>query len=447
MKRLFLAASLLCLLISCGNDDNYVPIQPNLDDQLKIVLSEVSEGKGLSYFMFPESDDYTNIPQDPQNPITKAKVDLGKLLLHETALGRNPKIEKMRGTYSCASCHQASAGFSAGVRQGIGECGVGFGIRGEERTIDQTVPVDSVDIQPLRSPTILNVAYQDVMLWNGQFGGTGTNQGTEANWENIQENFLGLQGVEVQAIKGQGVHRLLIDEDFVNQSGYRAMFDIAFGDVAEEDRYTTLNAALAMAAYERTLLANQAPWQEWLKGQSGAMTDPEKRGAIAFFSKGKCYECHTGPALNDKGFHSFGMGDFDNSSTAVVLDETGFQNVKKGRGGFTKNPDDDYKFKTPTLYNIADNGFYGHGSTFTSVKEVIQYKNNGIPQSNEVPAENLATQFGTIDLTDQEIEDLTVFIESSLRDPNLIRYVPESINSGSCFPNNDEQSRSDLGCS
>ncbi|SHI96476.1 cytochrome-c peroxidase [Aquimarina spongiae] len=446
MKRLFLAASLLCLIVSCGNDDNYVPIESNLDDQLKTLLTEASEGKGLSYFMLPESDDYTNIPQDPKNLITKAKVDLGKLLLHETALGRNPKIEEMRGTYSCASCHQVGAGFSAGVRQGIGECGVGFGIHGEERTINQNVPVDSVDIQPLRSPTILNVAYQDVMLWNGQFGGTGTNQGTEANWENIQENFLGLQGVEVQAIKGQGVHRLLVDEDFVNETGYKAMFDAAFGDIAEGDRYTTLNAALAMAAYERTLLANQAPWQEWLKGQSDAMTDAEKRGAIAFFGNGKCYECHTGPALNDKGFYAFGMGDFDNSNTAIVLDENGFQNVKKGRGGFTKNPDDDYKFKTPTLYNIADNGFYGHGSTFTSVKEVVRYKNDGVPQSNEVPAENLATQFGTTDLTDQEIDDLTVFIENSLRDPNLTRYVPETINSGLCFPNNDEQSRSDLGC-
>lgn len=446
MSRIITLICLTTILYSCKNDDNYVPVESVLDTELKTLLSEASEGKGLAYYTFPDSDDYANIPQDPKNPITKAKVDLGKLLLHETALGRNPKIKEMKGTYSCASCHQASAGFSSGLQQGIGECGVGFGTNGNGRLIDQNVPVDSVDIQPLRSPTILNVAYQDVMLWNGQFGGTGTNAGTEAGWENIQENFLGLEGVEVQAIKGQGVHRLQVDLEFVNVYGYKTMFDAAFSDIEESKRYTTLNAALAMAAYERILLANQSPWQEWLKGKSDAMTDTEKRGAIAFFGNGKCYECHTGPALNDKSFHAFGMGDFDDSAKAIVLDDAGFDNVKKGRGSFTKKPEDNYKFKTPTLYNIVDNGFYGHGGTFTSVKEVVAYKNEGVPQSTEVPVENLATQFGTINLTDQEINDITAFIESGLRDPNLNRYVPERINSGFCFPNNDGQSQTDLGC-
>ncbi|WP_101445735.1 cytochrome-c peroxidase [Aquimarina sp. MAR_2010_214] len=224
------------------------------------------------------------------------------------------------------------------------------------------------------------------------------------------------------------------------------MFDKAYGDIIESQRYTTKNAGLAMAAYERTLLTNKSPWQEWLKGDYDAMSIAEKKGAIVFFGNGKCYQCHTGPALNDKSFYAFGMGDFDNSAKALVLDSAGFENVKKGRGGFTKNPNDDYKFKTPTLYNITDNGFYGHGGTFTSVRDVIVYKNKGIPQSTEVSYENLATQFGTIDLTNQEIDNLTAFIETSLRDTNLTRYVPETLKSGLCFPVNDVQSQQDLGC-
>ncbi|MCK8523636.1 cytochrome-c peroxidase [Aquimarina sp. D1M17] len=444
MKKITIMLMALAILTSCSDDD-YVEIT-QLDRDLLNLLNETSDGVGVSFYTLPSSDDYARIPQDPLNPITKEKVELGKLLIHETAFGTNPKMKDLKGTYSCTSCHQVAAGFSSGLRQGIGECGVGFGFNGNGRIIKKDVPLDSVDIQPLRSPTILNVAYQDVMLWNGQFGGTGTNAGTEANWTNIQENFLGFQGVEVQAIKGQGVHRLAIDEDFVNNHNYKELFDKAFGNVAENERYSTINAALAMAAYERVLLPNEAPWQEWLKGDFYAMSDTEKRGAIAFFGKGKCFECHTGPALNDKGFHAFGMGDFDDSETAVVLDDAGFDGVKKGRGGFTKNPDDNYKFKTPTLYNIVDNGFYGHGGTFTSVKEVVAYKNNGVPQSTEVPSENLASQFGTTNLTEQEINDITAFIESGLRDPNLQRYVPEQVNSGFCFPNNDAQSQSDLGC-
>ncbi|WP_378179994.1 cytochrome-c peroxidase [Aquimarina sp. SS2-1] len=445
MKKLLLTAITGILLISCTKDD-YIPITSDLDAELLGVLDASSNGEGAAFFVLPESDDFLSIPQDPLNPITAEKVTLGKLLLHETATGGNPKIAEMNNTYSCASCHQAAAGFAAGVRQGIGECGIGFGIRGEERIVNASVPRDSVDVQPIKSPTILNVAYQDVMLWNGQFGGTGTNAGTESSWTNIQENFLGFQGIEVQAIKGQGVHRLQIDAEFVNRFGYKALFDAAFPDVAENERYTKNNAALAIAAYERTLLANRSPWQNWLKGNNNALSDVEKKGAIAFFGKGKCYECHTGPALNDTGFYAFGMGDFNDTNDAMLLSDVNMENVKRGRGAFTNNPADNFKFKTPTLYNLVDSGFYGHGGTFTSVKEVISYKNQGTPQNTEVPVGNLASQFGTINLTEEEIDNMTSFIEKSLRDPELTRYVPGAINSGNCFPNNDDTSRADLGC-
>ncbi|GAA4109140.1 cytochrome c peroxidase [Aquimarina addita] len=445
MRKKITLGTVFLLLISCANDE-YIPIESDLDSELLDVLDEVSDGKGTSFFVLPESDDFINIPQDPLNPITKEKVALGKLLLHETATGGNPKIEEMKGTYSCASCHHPKAGFSSGLRQGIGECGVGFGSEGEGRFVNTAVPRDSVDVQPIRVPTLLNVAYQDVMLWNGQLGGTGTNAGTEASWTEIQENFLGFQGLEVQGIVGQKAHRLLIDRDFVLTNGYKNLFDAAFPEIEENDRYTKQNGALAIAAYERTLLANKSPWQSWLKGETQALSTAEKEGAITFFSNGKCYECHTGPALKDKKFHAFGMGDFDNSDKAMILSDVDFDAVKKGRGGFTSNQADDYKFKTPTLYNLIDNSFYGHGATFTSIKDVIVYKNEGTPQNTEVPLENLAEQFGTIDLTDEEIENLTSFIAYSLRDPALSRYVPETISSGNCFPNNDPTSQSDLGC-
>ncbi|WP_299312740.1 cytochrome c peroxidase [uncultured Aquimarina sp.] len=447
------------IFFSCENDD-YILLDENqtttsknatflatgLDKQILDELEAISGGMGAPFFILPNSNQYTSIPQDPLNPITPEKVALGKLLFHETATGGNPTTPTNLFTYSCASCHHAQAGFSAGIRQGIGEAGVGFGTGGESRIFNTNIAVADADIQPIRSPTILNVAYQDVMLWNGQFGGTGTNAGTEANWTNIPENFIGFQGVEVQAIKGQGVHRLLVNDTFVTAFGYQQMFDDAFPNSPIAERYSTENAALAMAAYERTVLPNQSPWQRWLKGEYNMLNNSEKRGAKAFFGKGKCYECHTGPALNDKSFYAFGMGDFDNSSTAFVLDPSSFDNVKKGRGGFTKDPADNYKFKTPTLYNLTDNSIYGHGGTFTSIEEVIEYKINGVAQNTEVPASNLAPQFGNIKLNKNEIEELALFIENSLNDPNLSRYVPQAVNSGNCFPNSDPVSKMDLGC-
>lgn len=446
-KNYFFILSVL-LLTACQNDDvqSYIEVENDLDAALLASVEEASKGQGVRYFILPESTDYGSIPQDPLNPITKAKVELGKMLLHETALGGAPKMNTAQYQYTCVSCHPVASGFHSGVRQGVGEGGLGFGLRGEGRRIDINMPIDSVDIQPIRPPTLLNLAYQDVMLWNGQFGGTGTNANTSSRWTNIPENAEGFQGIEVQAMQGQDTHRLLVDRDFVERFGYKEMFDQAFGDIPEAQRYTRKTGALALAAFNRTILSNKAPWQDWLRGKYTSLTDKEKRGALLFFGKAKCINCHTGPALKDKEFHAFGFGDFDNSPQAVIGSTVDFESVKKGRGGFTRVPQDDYKFKTPTLYNLKGIKFLGHGGTFTSVKEVISYKNNGVPQQTEVPETQLAEEFGTVLLQPEEIEQLTAFIENGLYDPDLERYVPERTHSGYCFPSNDPIAKQDLGC-
>ena len=147
---------------------------------------------------------------------------------------------------------------------------------------------NELDVQPIRTPAALNTAYQELMLWNGQFGGTDGNAGTEAQWTEgtpKETNHLGYQGLETQAIAGLDVHRMVIDNDFLTEKGYLALFDAAFPDWPQEERYTRVTAGLAIAAYERTLLANQAPFQRWLQGNTGIMSPSEKRGAILFFGE------------------------------------------------------------------------------------------------------------------------------------------------------------------
>ncbi|MEM1121868.1 MAG: hypothetical protein AAGJ18_15560, partial [Bacteroidota bacterium] len=80
------------------------------------------------------------------------------------------------------------------------------------------------------------------------------------------------------------------------------------------------------------------------------------------------------------------------------------------------------------------------------LRSVVEYFNEGIPENDNVPTSQIARQFRPLYMTDQEMEDLTVFLEKSLRDPDLDRYVPTSLLSGNCFPNNDPSSRSELGC-
>lgn len=445
-KNLLAYSTLLCLLFtSCATDNTYeYQSEIALENEVKEEL--VSLYGSLEALLLPESDEYSLIPNDPANPLTSEKVTLGKFLFHETELGIAPKMAQGTGTYSCASCHHAKAGFQSGLKQGIGEGGIGFGLIGETRIPNLDYPIDSIDVQPIRSPTILNTAYQDVMLWNGQFGATGTNAGTEASWtagSPKEKNNLGFQGLEIQAIAGMGVHRLNINEEICDNGPYKSLFDAAFPDVPVSERYSLINAGLAIAAFERTVVANQAPFQRFLKGESGVMNDDELQGAKLFFGKAQCYTCHTGPGLNGMEFHALGMNDLAGNEVIGTVDEA----TSKGRGGFTNNPEDDYKFKTPTLYNLKDVAFLGHGGSFTSVREVIEYKNNGVVENNAVPATKISPEFKSLGLSNEELSQLTSFVENSLYDNNLERYVPESTPMGStCFPNADNQSKLDMGC-
>lgn len=445
MKKIpYLLIAVILLQFSCRKDNRIEKLQIELES----VLNERSNGDGLSYYQLPDGDDLSQFPQDPANPLNKEKIELGKLLFHETALGNNPEKAMSIGKYSCATCHFAKAGFQAGIQQGIGEGGAGFGWKGEGRTIHSQYTEASIDVQPVRTPSILNIAFQKNILWNGQFGATDKNVGTEANWiagTPKEFNQLGYEGTEIQAIAGLQVHRMGCDKQMMEDIGYKTMFDEAFPGVPETERYNKEHAGLAIAAYERTVVANKAPFQRWLRGDYEALSKEELEGAILFFEKAQCGSCHTGPALNSMSFHALGFDDLDgpgvygNDLQAIHL-------ANLGRGGFTGNTEDNYKFKVPQLYNLKDSPFYGHGGNFYSVADVIKYKNRGVAQNPDVASSQLSQHFQPLGLSEKEISKITTFIVESLYDSDLMRFEPDHILSGNCFPNGDEQSMVDLDC-
>lgn len=437
-----------------GEDGTPQASLAELNDQLRSVLNQhAPDANGMSFFRLPESFDLAAIPQDPRNPLTEAKIRLGRLLYHETGMAVNAMVEdgSTMNTFSCASCHHSRAGFQAGRIQGVSEGGFGFGARGEARVNNTALDAAMLDVQPIRTPSAMNTAYQELMLWNGQFGATGDNIGTEAQWtpETPKEtNTLGFQGLETQAIAGLAVHRMADGAAEVGKNAtYQRLFADAFPETAEGDRYSQVNAGLAIAAYERTLLANQAPFQRWLRGQEGALNRDELEGALLFFGKANCAGCHTGPALSSMTFHALGMTDLDGIGVYGTLkDPDADENL--GRGGFTGNPADNYKFKTPQLYNLRDVAHMGHGGSFGTVMDVVAYKNAAVPARADIPPTQLAEAFVPLGLTEAEMAQLVAFIENALYDPNLRRYEPvqSQMPTGNCPIVNDPQSRLDLGC-
>lgn len=444
MRNLATFVAVMLLLTSCLDDTP----KRNLDSELIQAIYNASDGKGLTFYQFPNIKDYSIIPQDPNNPITASKVELGMQLFHETAFALNGNFgELSKQTYSCASCHNSGAGFQSGLKQGIADGGMGIGLSGEGRLHNPDCDPDSIDTQPVRVPSNMNKAYQPNVLWNGAFGATAVNEGTEHLWSEddpTKVNFLGYEGLESQAIAGLEVHRMEYSEELISEFGYKDLFDEAFPNLEPERRYSFEGAGLAIAAFERTKLANEAPFQKWLNGHYDAMNDDEMNGAILFFGKAGCVECHNGPSFANMEFHALGMNDFSESEQMQINEDA--KEAFKGRASFTKRDQDLYKFKVPQLYNLRDSRFYGHGSSFERVFDVVQYKNVGQAENPNVSIAHLSEKFVPLELNLLELGQITAFIESALYDPELDRYVPDHVQSGLCFPNNDPISREEMGC-
>ena len=462
ITKIFCCSTLAFGLVGCGGggggdplvQDYFVETPPPDTTTLESLMVASSPTKSKDFYLLPDSDDYDNIPQDPLNPLTGAKVEVGKLIYHDPAFATEG-IALRAKTWSCASCHHARAGFKSGMIQGIGEGGEGFGLKGETRGwFDPEIGTQDADVQPVTSPTILNVAFQDVMLWNGQLGNASNgiiNVGIDPEILMTEgtpkvANAEGLSGIETQAIAGTGVHRILGFPPELEDSDYYQMLLDAFPEYSRDELHKS--STRAIAAFERTVLANQSPFQLWLRGDTDAMSEREIAGAEVFFGDGGCVACHQGAAFSspigataDQVFFAVGFADLDFNE---VIGGVG-DGVRLGRGGFTQVEEDNYKFKVPQLYNLADIGVFGHGGSFGSVREVVEYKNNAVPQ-NDASTDFLDPRFQPLGLTSQQVDDLVEFLEVSLRDPDLMRYEPTSVPSGLCVINNDSTSRSDLGC-
>lgn len=405
-----LAALVAAFFVPCGQPEE--PRSTDTATQLRRAIAAECGDRGSDCFTLPR--DLAEIPAPEGNPLTVAKVELGRALFHDSALSESPHSED--ATHSCASCHMADHGFQAGVQQGIGDGGEGVGIA---RRLKEHFEETHADVQPVRSPSCLHGAYNECALWSGKLGGVGPNADLESPEAIAWVNALGLPGLETQAIFALTPHRMLaLREDlFERVPEYKPLYEAAFpGDDFDdmEQREFQIRTGLAMAAYERTLMSDRAPFQRWLRGEA-RLTEEEMRGGITLFSQ--CVSCHSHPGFGSDQFHDMGFPDLEGPRVIGVGSGEGRGEIEPERAG---------EFKVPQLYNLADSAFYGHGGTFTTIESVIEAHG--------------------IDLSESELSDVTAFVRDALRDAQLRRYEPSRLPSGACFPADDPLSRELLEC-
>jgi len=228
-------------------------------------------------------------PQDPENPVTPAKIELGQQLFEDTRLSGDESL-------SCASCHPEEMGYTEAVPFSAGAEGKPM---------------------PRHTPTLLNAAYSRFINWDGKF--TSTTQLVPAIMANPQN--MNMQDEAVLVARLESV------------AAYRALFREAFGGPPTKQR-----VAQALDVYVRTLTTPNSPFDRYAAGDKTVLTDAQKRGLALFVGKAECTLCHRGPNFADDQFHSLGVGGDDTGRfkvTGVEADRNAFKTPTLRNVGLT----------------------------------------------------------------------------------------------------------------
>ncbi len=290
------------------------------------------------------------LPPSPPVPLsnlqTPAKVALGKKLFFDPKLSVN-------GSISCAFCHMPKAGYADPRPVSIG---VG-GKRGGRN-----------------APSALNAAYLDREFWDGRAG-------------SLEEQAIGplTNPVEMENPTNQSVVDRLRKIPF-----YRKSFREVFGGDVSIDRIGE-----AIAAYERTLLTPNTPYDRYLMGDKKALSPSAKKGFLLFKGKARCVLCHSGALLSDQAYHNLGVP------------QTGTLSKDVGRYAISHDPNDMGKFRTAPLRNVALTSPYMHDGVFRTLRKVVDFYDQGGGKS---PYKTKDPLIQPLHLTKQEKTELVDFL-------------------------------------
>jgi cytochrome c peroxidase len=330
------------------------------------------------------------IPLPEDNPQTPEKINLGENLFNDVRFSSTGKV-------SCATCHAPDKVFTdspLSVSEGINEL---TGTR--------------------NSPTVVNSVYFETMFWDGRS-------------PSLEDQALHpfLNPVEM----GLKDHRPIL-EIVRSDPDYAKAFKKVFGKSGEE--ITMKEVTQAIAAFERTQVTGDSPFDHWYYGgEKDAITPEQKRGFDIFVNKGRCVSCHvveqTQALFTDNRFHNIGVGinsiqedipdiagEFLHAeATLTEVDEKVLTDKKTseiGRFAVTRSFDDLGAFKTPTLRNVAVTAPYMHDGSLKTLQEVVEhYDNGGVTDEGDTVNDFLSGGIRPLNLTEQEEEDLVAFMEA-----------------------------------
>lgn len=332
------------------------------------------------------------VPVPAENPITEPKRLLGKMLFWDEQMSAD-------STVACASCHIPARAGSDGRRARQP------GFDGQLNTPDDVIASPGVvrsdefskyvrdavfgtqrQVTGRTAGSPINAAYAPELFWDGRASSTfvdpetgltsiaaggalesqsvappvnGTEMGHDhMNWPQITAKLRSVRPLALSTNIPADVAAAL-----ASRPGYPELFRRAFGDGA----ITADRVARAIATYERTLIADDTPWDRFMAGQTNALTPGQTAGWGAFQAS-RCIDCHAAPFFSDQSFRNIGL--------RPPTEDLGRQNV-------TSNPADRGRFKVPSLRNVGLKNSFMHNGQITSLTDVIRFyarAPGGLPQ-------------------------------------------------------------------
>jgi cytochrome c peroxidase len=257
-------------------------------------------------------------PIDTSDVAIKPIVLLGKLLFFDARLSSSNKI-------SCATCHTPNL-FWADARE---------------------VSLGHDDLPNVRNaPSLENVWFYKSFFWDGRAKTLVQQAESPITAHNEMNQDLNFLAAKISKIKG-----------------YQAYFTSAFGS----SQITNERIIKSLATFQQTIVSEPTSFDQFLNGDTLALTDEQLRGLHLFRTKARCMNCHYGPYFTDNEFHNIGLSEYGKANQ-----DLGLYNV-------SKKAEDVGKFKTPGLRNVAKTGPWFHNGSVKTLDSLMLLYNMGMP--------------------------------------------------------------------
>lgn len=374
-------------------------------------FAELSEGqmggrdRGRDRFEGPIADfPLTALPREiaapPDNPQTPEKVELGRLLFWDPVLSGNQQV-------ACATCHHPDFGYAEDLDLSIGVDGAGLG--GARRFVSGS----SIPLVKRNSQTVLNTAFNGIDPEGGYDPAT-----APMFWDDRAKGLEAQALLPILTFEEMRGHAYP-EEDAVDTvvarlraiPEYRSLFAEVFEG---EDAVSAENLGKALAAFQRSLVANNSPYDRYMRGETNAMTRLQVRGMRQFEQVG-CINCHNGPMFSDYKLHVLGIRDN--------------RQLPESDTGAVGQP---YAFRTPSLRNLAYTAPYMHNGLFSTLEDVVEFYDD-VGDRNERNVNLARNQMDplirTLDDPDDHERELIAFL-NALNDDAFDRAIPDRVPSG-----------------